>query len=365
MSLLAGAVTATNCGPFSDVDAADPYCPAILQLYVLGLTSGTSPTTFGPAQPVTRQVLALLLARESHAATKARSRRAALGQFWNTDDSTALTLTSVGGTTQFCKADGEFVWFSAGDSVVRLRASDGKLIETWSGAFVAQGVLSAMGKIYVAGYTVPGKLYVIDPRNAAGPVGTLTATLGSGTSSVAFDGTLLWTANSGGSVSMITPDGGTITTVSTGFTTPWGLVYDGSNMWVTDGGAGTLLKLGSNAQILQTVPVGTTPLFPTFDGSQIWVPNEDSHSVSVVNAATGAIVETLSGNGLNFPVEAAFDGERVLVTSANGAVSLWRAADRLPLGTMSTGSVASPWGVCSDGIHFWFAASDDNAVARF
>ena len=37
------------------------------------------------------------------------------------------------------------------------------------------------------------------------------------------------------------------------------------------------------------------------------------HSVSVVRASNGAVLATLTGNGLSNPMVAAFDGQRVLV----------------------------------------------------
>ena len=48
-----------------------------------------------------------------------------------------------------------------------------------------------------------------------------------------------------GSVSIITPQVApyTVTTVTTGFASPYGILYDGAHIWVTDFGAGTLLKL--------------------------------------------------------------------------------------------------------------------------
>src|SRR5262245_43966107 len=81
--LTAGAgrvLRAAPCGPFADLTLDDPFCPAVLQMYYLGLTAGTSPTTFGPTLPVTRQVLAAFLARESRAVARGAGRRAALRQ---------------------------------------------------------------------------------------------------------------------------------------------------------------------------------------------------------------------------------------------------------------------------------------------
>src|SRR5262249_54230416 len=142
---------------------------------------------------------------------------------------------------------------------------------------------------------------------------------------------------SGGSVSIITPGPYSVTNVTTGFTSPHGILFDGSNIWVTDTRANTLLKLGPMAVILQTVNVGNNPAYPAFDGTNIWVPNFNDDTITVVRAATGAVVATLSNAGPS-PQQAAFDGQRILVTNTAGSdVSLWKAADLTPIGGFSTG----------------------------
>ena len=103
----------------------------------------------------------------------------------------------------------------------------------------------------------------------------------------------------------------------------------------------------------------------TVDGKNFWVPS--GSGLSVVNAETGSIV-TLTGNGMVAPSVAAFDGQRVLVTSGSAAVnrvSLWKAADLTPLGYAFTGNSTQPVGVCSDGINFWITLSGSGQLARF
>src|SRR5258706_15145448 len=190
-----------------------------------------------------------------------------------------MSLVEMGTNPVLCKSDGADIWVASfsGNSVSRVRASDGKLLETWTGATSASGVLVAMSRILVAGQTSPGNLYLMDPSQAAGAVTTVASTLGTFPQGITFDGARVWTANFGppSSVSIVTP-GATIpwatTTVTTGFSGPGpvlGALYDGANVWVTDAGAGTLLKLNSAGAILQTVTVGSSPFFPVFDGTNI------------------------------------------------------------------------------------------------
>jgi hypothetical protein len=118
---------------------------------------------------------------------------------------------------------------------------------------------------------------------------------------------------------------------------------------------------------LLSVDVGDDPRFPAFDGTNIWVPNQASNTVSVVRATgalAGTVLATLAGNGLDGPVSAAFDGERILVTDGTVGVSLWKASDFTPIGSFSTGVLTSPFGACSDGLNFWFTLLNSDTVAR-
>jgi len=302
----------------------------------------------------------------------AQARRAALDQWWIPTDRAALGFTSVGQGPAGVRADGADLWVAhrEGGVVMRLRASDGRVLETWTGATRATGVVIVGGKIYVSGGATPnGAVYVIDPRQPAGSVTTLTTALDAGTSALTFDGARIWTANPGiqsvSSVSIITLNPVTVTNVRTGFSNVRGILWDGTNIWVTDEATGSLLKLDSSGGILQTVPVGDEPRFPIFDGQNIWVPSQGQDTVTVVQASTGNVLQTISGNGLSQPIAAAFDGKRILVTNFGDSVSLFRASDGTPLGSVGTGADSNPFAVCSDGINFFFTLFNSNQLGRF
>ncbi|HKF44354.1 MAG TPA: hypothetical protein VKG01_14725 [Thermoanaerobaculia bacterium] len=365
----AGALLA-SCGPFTDLTDA-VFCPFVLEIFYLGITTGTTSTTYDPAGNVNRLQMAAFLSRTVDGVLKRGSRRAALDQFWTSQNDTVLGLTSVGLNPQFVQSDGADLWVANanGDTISRVRGSDGRLLETWTGATKVEGVLVAMGRVFAAAFTNPGQLYRIDPSQAAGAVTTVASSLGNGAFGIAFDGSRVWTANVSGSVSIVTPGVSppwTVTTVTTGFLNLRGALYDGANVWVTDLSASALLKLDSSGAILQTVTVGDSPFFPVFDGTSIWVPNYFSNSVSVIRASNGTVLATLTGNGLNNPESAAFDGQRVLVTNYSGnSVSLWKAADLTTLGSFATGVGSNPAGACSDGVNFWITLYNANKFARF
>ena len=357
------------CGPFTDV-AADSFCPFVLEIFTIGITTGTTATTYDPTASVSRLQMAAFLSRTVDGTLKRGSRRAALEQLWTPQGPATLAVTTLPDAPQLVKTDGTDLWVAAGGLVCRVHGSDGKILGFWTGADNAYAVLPAIGKIFVVADLSPGNLYRIDPAQPAGDVTTLATNLGNGTTGITFDGSKIWTANYGGqSVSIVTPGATipwTVTTVTTGFSFPTGLLYDGANVWATNLGDGKLLKLDSSGAILQTVTVGEAPANPVFDGSNIWVPNSTSASVSVVRASTGAVLATLTGNGLSLPITAAFDGQRILVTNFGGhTVSLFKAADLSPTGFVPTGANSKPFGACSDGINFWITLSNASSLARF
>ena len=361
------------CGPFTDV-AADSFCPFVLEIFTIGITTGFTPTTYDPSSNVNRLQMAVFLSRTVDRILQRGNRRAALNQFWTPQNLSAVLEVNLGSATNagpaLLQSDGADIWVANNltSSVARVRGSDGKILETITGTTAAYGVLNSGGQIWITAKVSGefGSLYRIPATGGGNQVyGGYT---GDTPVQAAFDGLFVWTANFGGSVSHFDPTnlGAIPLIVKTGFAAPFGILYDGSNIWVTDIVARTLLKLDANAAILQTVTVGLSPRFPVFDGANIWVPNFNSNSVSVVRASTGTVLATLTGNGLNGPVAAAFDGERTAVTNFSGdSVSLWKAADLTTIGSLALAPGSQPNGICSDGLNFWVALYGTAKLARF
>ena len=361
--------------PFSDLGST-AFCAQIAEAYFTGLSNGTSATTYSPSANVPREQMAAFVTRTLDQSLLRGNRRAALDQWWTQTphyDKASLGLTSTVKSPRLLKSDGADLWVADHDnnSVERVRASDGSNLATVSGPVSPFGVLVAMGKIFISGETTPGSLFMIDPTSNTPFL--LANILGNSSVGIAFDGNRVWTANLGGSVSIVTPGATmpwTVLNVAAGFSAPEGILFDGSNIWVTDNGAGTLLKLDSGGAILQTVTVGSQPGWPAFDGHNIWVPNNADSSVTVVRASDGTVLKTFSAgngdqNGLNQPIQAAFDGQRILVTNMAGGLSLFKATDLSIIGNLATPGVTSPFGVCSDGVNFWVTFLSPTTVGRF
>jgi DNA-binding beta-propeller fold protein YncE len=349
--------------PFTDVMGSIFFCQ-IAEAYFSGLTNGTTSTTYSPSDNVPREQMAAFVTRTQDSALRRGSRRAALNKWW-TPTLPMMGLTNVALGASFVASDGADLWVPVFLGVTRVRASDGSVLQHWTGATNAVGVLIAHLRIYVTGETSPGNLYVINPSAPPGIVTTLSTNLGNSPLTITTDGSSLWTANNGGSVSRVDPNSGVPNTFTTGFSQPFGILFDGTNIWITDQGDSKLKKLDSNGAILQSVAVGSSPAYPVFDGSNIWVPNFVSNSVSVIRARDGQLLATLTGNGLNGPTQPAFDGQRILVTNSNGnSVSLWKASDLTPLGSFAAGTNTFPYGACSDGINFWIVLQNTGQLAE-
>src|SRR5215470_3649279 len=195
--------------PFTDVMGSSFFCQ-IAEAFFSGLANGTSPTTYNPSGTVSRDQMAAFITRTQDSALRRGSKRAALRQFWTTTPrypilSGGLGTTNVGSEPLFVESDGADLWVAniSSNTVSRVRASDGKLLDTWTGATSAGGVLVAMGRVFVTAPTSPGNLYMIDPTQAGGAVTEVTNSgLGNSANSIAFDGSHIWTANLG-SVSIV------------------------------------------------------------------------------------------------------------------------------------------------------------------
>ncbi|HKA37388.1 MAG TPA: S-layer homology domain-containing protein [Thermoanaerobaculia bacterium] len=371
VGLGAGTSLAGLCGPFADT-AADAFCPFVLEIFTLGITTGTTPTTYDPSGNVTRLQMAAFLSRTVDTALRRSSPRAIADRFWTPVEGNAGG-TVVGMNPVFPACDGADVWVpnAVSGTVSRVRGSDGKLLETWTGAPSAAAAVVAMDGVFVLSAGNPGTLNRIRPYQSAGAV-TIVASVGGAPVGVAFDGSRFWTADTFGSVSIVVPGPSlpwTVTTVTTGFSYPVAALYDGANVWVSDQGTGTLLRLDSAGAILQTVTIGPSPAFPAFDGTNIWVPTYGGATTKVVRAGSGAVLATLTSDG--WPLGAAFDGQRMIVLNhgANASppfsVSFWNAAALTPLGTSLLDSISRPYGACSDGLNFWVALRDEALLLKF
>lgn len=366
--------------PFTDVPSSNQFFCAIAQAYFTGLTNGTSATSYSPAQSVPREQMAAFITRTQDSALKRGNRRAAMQQWW-TPAAGALRQVDLGtgNNPADIACDGADLWTANTNATVsRVRASDGKLLGTWTGANGAGGIIVAAGRIFITGSagTAPGKIYVIDPTSTPGPVTVFENDIGAGPLQITFDGTNLWTANltstGVGSISRVDVATGIDSTLTAGLDFPYDILWDGANLWVADGGFTELKRIDSaNGSVLESISLALPPHRLLFDGTNIWVSSRvnggNTNNISIVRAVgslRGTVLATLTSPG--GPVGMAFDGERVLVCNYDGnSLSLFKAADFTPLGTVPTGAGGGPFTACSDGLNFWIGRPSNHEIVRF
>jgi len=356
--------------PFTDVQASNIFFCSIAEAYFSGLTNGTSATTYSPTQPVPREQMAAFVTRTMDQSLKRGNRRAALKQWWTPTEPGALRAVTFnpGSILHDIVCDGEDLWVSDESGVVfRVRASDGKLLGTWTGATGARDLIAAAGRIFVAassGTTTPGKIYVINPEAAPGAVTVFENDIGANPYEITFDGANLWTTNLSGSISRVNVGTGIDSTFTSGFDNPVNIFWDGTSLWVFDG---QLKRVDTtNASVLQTIAISGGTM--QFDGTNLWLSDYNADSIYIVRATgglRGTVMATLTGNGLFNPLGMAFDGERMLVCNVGGSVSLFKAADFTPLGNVSTGALSDSRYACSDGVNFWVIRYGKRDIVRF
>lgn len=193
---------------------------------------------------------------------------------------------------------------------------------------------------------------------------SISFTVGTSPSGIAFDGANMWVTNYGdGTVSVLrASDGAQIRTPPVG-AYPWGIAYDGVNMWVANGGGTTVSVLRArDGSPVMTPSVGNAPQNIAFDGANMWVTNLNDDSVSVLNANDGSHVTTLNTGSHPFCI--AFDGANMWVTNiGDDTISVLRASDGANVMTLNTGSL--PYGLAFDGANMWVANHGDNTVSVF
>ena len=208
--------------------------------------------------------MAAFLSRTVDGALKRGGRRGALNQFWTKEANAALALTTVGAlrSSRLRRADVWVASLTAG-AVTRVHGSDGRVLETWTGASNSVGVLSAIGRIFVTAFSARAASTGSTPSQPAGAVTTVATNLGGGAARDRLRRIADLDGEQRRHLSIVTPAATlpwTVTTVLRG-NNLIGALFDGANVWVTDGsGPGTILKMDSAGTILQTVTLGGSPL---------------------------------------------------------------------------------------------------------
>lgn len=135
--------------------------------------------------------------------------------------------------------------------------------------------------------------------------------------SLAFDGTHVWVASSGGLngnvMSIRATDGQVDVNKALAFA-PTGLTYDGRHLWIADGNHNKVAKCGLDGNVVATCPTGANPCALLFDGAHVWVANRDGASVTKLRASDAVPLGTFAVDPE--PTAMVFDGISVWVASS-------------------------------------------------
>ncbi len=183
--------------------------------------------------------------------------------------------------------------------------------------------------------------------------------------SVAFDGTYIWVANSGGGTSVSKVDVRTNTIVGTATVgaNPYGVAFDGTYMWVSNYTSANVSKVDVRTNTtVATVPVGTTPYAIAFDGAYVWVANGGANNVTKIDVRTNAVVATTTVGVA--PTGIAFDGAYMWVTNSGSGSTVSKIDVRTNSVVATTTVGSTPYAIAFDGAYMWVANKGANSVSK-
>ena len=200
---------------------------------------------------------------------------------------------------------------------------------------------------------------------------------------ISSDGTHVWVGDGGGSVTEMNAATGALVRVISGSSMGFNgyaaaMFSDGTHVWVANSFGNSVAELNAATGALAQVTTGSSYKFGSSysicsDGTHVWVLN--GSSVTEMSAATGALVQVITGSsyGFNGPTGIACDGTHVWVVNEEpsehvpnpGSVTELNAATGALVQVISGASYgfATPVGISCDGTHVWVANDGTPALA--
>lgn len=228
------------------------------------------------------------------------------------------------------------------------------------------------GPVYIANFTIPGAISVIDADNQLGtPIA-----VGNNSRDVAFspDGSTAYTANTSGSISVIDVTDGTVTalTVPAGVT-PRSLVVsaDGASLYVVNGaGSASTVDVLSSADgsRIDTISVGAGAfdIAASPDGATVVVTSTTTRTVSIIDTGTNTVTATVPVDGIPRPVAVSPDGTTAYVTvdaATTDYVAVIDIASGTVVDTIEVGDFPNGVAVSPDGRHLYVTNTNSGTVS--
>ncbi len=263
--------------------------------------------------------------------------------------------------------DGENIWVAnwgwwAGNTVTKLRASDGFVLDTYVVGTGPCDLLFDGLHMWVANH-VSKTVMKLNPSN--GDV-LATYSMGNDPYQLGFDGANIWVANTlADELMKIRVSDGAIFGPYTPGNRPSSLAFDGTYIWVTNREDNNVMKIQtSDGAVAATYAMGSDgPYYLDFDGTHMWILNRLADTVMKVDISDGTILNTYSTGG-NWPIGLTFDDDSNVWISNNGddTVTRLRSSDGAILGTYDVGD--KPHAIVFDGANMWVPNFGDDTVMK-
>jgi hypothetical protein len=268
------------------------------------------------------------------------------------------------GPVQAMTSDGSNMYLALPGEIVKIRASDGALLATFTD-FGGLEISNLAGPMVFDGTHLWIDLVASDAswaelRASDGAFVTSGGGVPSnaGGRGIAFDGQSIWMSDSGGLV-RINETGARNTSFFSGGA-PVGLAFDGHNIWIADEAGSVIVRRNSDGAVVRTISLGGFPWAVAFDGADMWVTNRDHNNVTKIRVHDGAVLGTFPTQST--PSSIVFDGANIWIgNTGSNSITKLRACDGTNLGTFAAGG--SPSSLAFDGINVWVPMAN-NTVGK-
>lgn len=272
----AASVLLGACGPFGDVSSL--VCNAVLKIYFLGVTVGTSPTTFSEGDPVTRGQMALFLARTydqvQRTENPVRLAQGLVNQPSNYEYFDDLKDPLLTGRPNGFATDGLYDYVASQDTTkigIYVSANGVRIGSFTTGTTNNRMVCNGIYLYITSRYGTTLKRIQLRSGMVTDPWG---ASLPSGTGDICFAlDNVAVTTNSGISIENTFSNGVTNVDLGGG---AYGVVFDGAYLWASGGpGGDKLFKIDVGGTIQPGYPVtldGPVNYYMGNDGQNLWIP---------------------------------------------------------------------------------------------
>lgn len=362
------------CGPFSDVGSL--ICPFVLSMYFLGITAGTTSTTYSPGSAVTRGQMAIFMGalynqvKRTENPYRVATGMNVQGQNFNYGDQFQTANTS---NPQGFATDGFYDYVGNGGNA-KIDFYFNGIGHSYAGTLTQTnnaGPMVCDGNYLFIGDYLGANLSRYQIRSASFTDPWVSGLSGFPNDVQIAEDQLIVPTTNGLDVVGINSGAITGTETSTGQTTAAAYVGDGT-FWAA-GSNGTLYHMDFFTNVLGSVPLDGAPTAwqVAFDGQNVWVPLGDG-SIDVVatkGAQGGTIVDRVFTIGTSVG-GIVFTGQWI-VAGAIGDFGCGSTSTAFEVFDAATHAYHSNLGQCGSGVfnrigfdghHFWGIGSGNNLI---